>query len=320
MKLRSPVAPRCLLIAVHLSLIRRRGMGSDVGAWGEEDLNRERSTGHKRQYDFDMKPFPSQRFALFFPRRQTKPGISFMSSGLDAYAESNRGLAVRLVSALFRPSVSDFRLNYQILLQSLPQTPEGTVPDIYWDDILEDVKECREQISFCEEHGFPILCVEPPIRGARPTPVLLGLDETKRLFHSRQPIADPLSALEAVTKIRFSPSARLALYSPGDALGFYKAGLSDFLTVRLFAMSAGATNVTRYKFELSTKSKGLTAYWTQAAVLRRGNYFGHPTYPVTGLLPAGNYCFGAGLTGGTATYDMTTYFDIPNVDKGYINV
>ena len=203
-----------------------------------------------------------------------------MSFDSGSYLQADRDLAVRLVSTLLGPHVPTFGLNYQIRREGPVPIPMEVRPDIYWDDILDDVQKYREQTSFCEERGFPVLCIDPLIAGGRPTPVLLELDEMERLFHPPNPIADPLSALETVTQMRLSPSARLVQYSPADALGFYKAGLSDFLTVRLAARSAGATGVTRYKFELSTNSKGLSAYWTQAAVLRRGNFFGHPTYPV----------------------------------------
>src|ERR1017187_608180 len=98
-----------------------------------------------------------------------------MSFDSGSYLQSDRDLAVRLVSTLLGPHVPAFGLNYQIRREGPVPIPMEVRPDIYWDDILDDVQKYREQTSFCEKRGFPVLCIDPLIGGGRPTPVLLGL-------------------------------------------------------------------------------------------------------------------------------------------------
>jgi hypothetical protein len=245
-----------------------------------------------------------------------------MSSDFTSYSQSDRDLAVQLVSMLFRPIVSRFSYNYETRLPDLAQkTREANVPDIYWDDVLEEVQSYRKQTSYCQEHNLPIFCIEPAKGSGSPVPISLDLKEMNMLASlPAGPIADQLSAFETVTKIRPSPSARLTQCSAADALGFYQAGLTHFLTVRLAAATAGRR---MYKFEVSTKSSGLRAYWTSAGCLRRGQVFGSSlTTPVNGSLPSGWYCFGAGPTqpGATATYDMKASYYVPTQDKAYLGI
>ena len=245
-----------------------------------------------------------------------------MSSSSGSFRPSDWNSAAKIVRRLFElpdQDVAHFD-RLQIAAFALESAKESTAyPDIFMDDVIYDVQGCRTFTNFCQVRGYPVLCVEPE-GSSRRIPVIFRPEETEKLFSSYQSFANPEMALAELVGIRLTSPARLVTYAPIDALGFYKSGLSEILAVRLAAFFSGGTKVARYKFELSNKTPGLTAYWTLAASLQRGNYFGYPTFPVVGSLPAGVYCFGAGTTGGTATYDMTTYFDIPTVDKGYVSI
>jgi hypothetical protein len=190
-------------------------------------------------------------------------------------------------------------------------------PHIFLKDALEDVVICWRLADFCNERGLPILCAYRGQSDAEPIPVLVKPAEADKL--TRFGRIDLKAALVEVSGIHLTASMNLRGFPPMDAVGFFRKGLAESIAVRLMAASTTGKS-TGYDFELSTKTSGLSSFWTLAAALIKGKYFGHPTSPVVGKLGAGRFCFGVGATGGTANYDMTTYFDIPAQSKGYVDL
>lgn len=259
-----------------------------------------------------------------------------MSLGEDPQSHARRLLAGRIVAALFDsptlqqpsrnlepPKAGVFELGRSSRSASFGDLSEfvthpdsaGEPPDIFLDDAIGDVGNCRHLAEFCNQNGLPILCAYDPERKSRPIPVLIDPAEARKMINFRE--LDPDHALAEVSGIRLAANIRVRAYTPDEAVGFFRQGLTDSIALRL-AASSGTGTSTGYDFELSTATPNVSAFWTPAAALFKGRFFGHPTTPVKAKLPAGRFCFGVGTSGGTATYDMTTYFDIPALDKGYV--
>jgi len=215
-----------------------------------------------------------------------------------------------------QPSGGEFATMALLEPDEFAESEEDT-SDVFLDDAIEDVGICKRLAGFCSDRGLPIYCVGTGGEGTEWIPVLLQPDEAEKLeglggMASR-------AALAEAAGIHLLASTHVDAFSPGDAIRFFKKGLAASIAVRLAASTASATS-TGYEFELSTKTASLSAFWTPASGLIKGRFFGYPTSPAKGKLVSGKFCFGAGTNGGSATYDMTTFFDIPTLSQGYIDI
>jgi hypothetical protein len=240
--------------------------------------------------------------------------MSVMTSGPKRpYSDANFDAAERMVSNLFDEQASKFILGYRITQPGLRHTAVEAA-DFHLDDILADVGKYQQQYTYCVQHDLPIFCVEDVASGGSPRPLVLGVEEAQTLYQSGH---NPAKALEELG-ISLSPTAKLVPYPAAAALGFFKFGMSDFVAARLTFFGAGPAK--RYPFTVTTNTPNLNVYWTPAGNLISGKVFGYPSRTVKGALAAGNYSFGAGLPGGTATYDMAASYYVPSLSLAHLNI
>jgi hypothetical protein len=192
-------------------------------------------------------------------------------------------------------------------------------------DVKRDAVEFNYQVGALQELDLPFPCLA--IAGSdTPLPVFLGITpEFGRVF-PRAPavlkwgaaqVANFLqgffndedeTGISGTTKIRVKPE---------EARGFFQRRLSSFLQARL---AGSATNTpVGLQFQVTTDTRGLTAYFSQVHVFRNNQAFGYPTYPVTGYVQPGVYYFGAGPAG-NPTWDMLTTYDTNVVRAAHVAV
>ncbi len=217
------------------------------------------------------------------------------------------------------------------------RVPEG----VALSDVQEDVSAVSGEAEVLLEIGSPMPAlrlrsgglipmsstaafgVDYPFRYRRPTWILRDLIYDARRVLRRHDSVEFITPLEGRSLCERLAAAFVASRLAAVQL-FRRGQLFDgqsLPTLNMLNLLGGRRIATAgCNFSVTTNTRGLRVWWSGAYWIS-GNYFGHPTYPVSSVLQTGDYVFGVdgGGYGSNIQWDTAGVVSLPGKPSVHLN-